>query len=84
MPNYRIIHKPTNALTQYIVIAKNDLTSTSSAFMYWTGSKFSLAPRDAKVFTHAQASKQLYHKKISALKSQGLITSVRMEEARNE
>lgn len=78
---YRITHRPKSDTTAYVIVANNGLTATSKALMYWTGSKFSLDAKDAKSFTYNQAQKQLYHKKITLLKGQGHINTVRMEEA---
>ena len=77
---YRITHKPKSDTTTYVIVANNGLTAVSKALMYWTGSRFSLDAKDAKPFLYNQAQKQLYHKKITSLKSRGHINSVRMEE----
>lgn len=79
---YRITHNVKANETVYIVTAMNALTAMSQALMYWTGSRFSLDVRDAKKYSYAKGMKQLYHRKISSLKSKGFISSVRMEEAR--
>lgn len=80
--DYRITHNVKGDETAYIVTAKNALTAMSQVLMYWTGNRFSLDVRDAKKYSYAKGQKQLYHRKISSLKSRGFISSVRMEEAR--
>lgn len=79
---YRITQKPKSDTTTYVIVANNGLTATSKALMYWTGSRFSLDAKDARSFAYNQAQKQLYHKKISSLKAQGHINSLRMEESK--